>query len=258
LAYLEFEHVRKIFETGGTTLEAIADVSFDLEENSFTSIVGRSGCGKSTLLRLAAGILDKTFGSIRLRGKEVQGPRLDVGMVFQFPVLLKWRRIMQNILLPLELVDQDPNKYRDQALQLIELAGLKGFENKYPFELSGGMQQRACICRALINSPQLLLMDEPFGSLDAITREQLNFELLNIWNEKKNTVVFVTHSIEEAVLLSDTIVLLTPRPARVANTFQIDLPRARDLRTKYSQKFGDYVLAIHKELEEMPEKQTGS
>lgn len=248
MPYLEFENVKKVFEARRATLEALADVTFAMDKNRFVSIVGPSGCGKSTLLRLVAGILDRTNGGIRIEGQEVSGPRVDVGMVFQFPVLLKWRKILQNIMLPIELLDEDPSKYRQKALQLIDLARLRGFEDKYPFELSGGMQQRACICRALINDPKLLLMDEPFGSLDAITREELNFELLRIWSEKKSTILFVTHSIEEAVLLSDTIVLLTPRPARVARIYEVGLPRPRNLQTKYSEKFGNYVTSIHKEL----------
>jgi NitT/TauT family transport system ATP-binding protein len=247
-SYLEFRHVKKTFKTRGASVEALDDVSFTVNRNRFVAIVGKSGCGKSTLLRLAAGILGPTSGGIYLEGEEVTGPRAEVGMVFQFPVLLKWRKVLQNILLPLEILGRDVDEYGTQALQLIRLTGLEGFEDKYPSELSGGMQQRACICRALINDPPMLLMDEPFGSLDAITREELNFELLRIWTDKKSTILFVTHSIEEAVLLSDLVIVLSPRPATVDSVHEIDLPRPRDLETKYSKEFGGLVLKIYQRV----------
>jgi NitT/TauT family transport system ATP-binding protein len=208
-------------------VEAIADVSLRVDDRQFVSIVGPSGCGKSTLLRLICGLLPVTSGEIFVRGTPVVKPILDVGMVFQSPVLLPWRTTLDNILFVAEMRGEPAAKYRDRALELIKLAGLSGFEHRRPYELSGGMQQRAAICRALLLNPSIILMDEPFGALDVITRERLGFELEKMWNVSKNTVVFVTHSISEAVLLSDSIVVMSARPGRIMRTFQVDLPRPR-------------------------------
>jgi NitT/TauT family transport system ATP-binding protein len=208
-------------------VEALADVSLRVDDRQFVSIVGPSGCGKSTLLRLISGLIPPTSGNIFVRGSPVKKPILDVGMVFQSPVLLPWRTTLSNILFVAEMRGEAPAKYRDRALELIRLAGLSGFEQRRPYELSGGMQQRAAICRALLLNPALILMDEPFGALDVITRERMGFELEKIWSVSKNTVVFVTHSISEAVLLSDSIIVMSARPGRIMRTFQVDLPRPR-------------------------------
>jgi len=221
---LEIDAVRKIFATG----LAVESADFAVDANEFVSIVGPSGCGKSTLLRMVAGLIPPTGGRISVGGRVVSGPIANVGMVFQSPVLLPWRTTLQNILFVAEVGGRKGPEHRDRALQLIALAGLVGFENAFPHELSGGMQQRAAICRALLLNPPLILMDEPFGALDVMTRERMAFELQKIWAASRNTVLFVTHSITEAVLLSDTIVVMTPRPGRIREIVKVDLPRPRE------------------------------
>ncbi len=206
---------------------AIGDMSFNVANHEFLSIVGPSGCGKSTALRVIAGLTEPTAGKVLVRGAEVRGPIKDVGMVFQAPVLLPWRSVLTNVLFPIEMRGERRSKYQAKALELIKLAGLEGFENHAPYQLSGGMQQRVAICRALVSSPQLLLMDEPFGALDIMTRERMGFELQKIWSVGRQTVIFVTHSITEAVLLSDTIVVMSGRPGTIKKIVKVDLPRPR-------------------------------
>ena len=206
---------------------ALQDVSLTVDDRQFVSIVGPSGCGKSTLLRLISGLIPPTSGEIRVRGRPVTAPITDVGMVFQSPVLMPWRNTLDNILFVAEMRGESTGKYRARALELIALAGLAGFEARRPHELSGGMQQRVAICRALLLNPPLILMDEPFGALDVITRERMGFELEKIWNVTKTTVIFVTHSISESVLLSDRIIVMSARPGRIVRTFDVDLPRPR-------------------------------
>jgi NitT/TauT family transport system ATP-binding protein len=230
---LSVSEVSKTFGTG----VAIDRVGFDVEANRFVSIVGPSGCGKSTLLRLIAGLIAPTRGRIHVAGQPVTAPISDVGMVFQTPVLLPWRTTLSNILFVAEVGGQSAAVHRTRAIELIELAGLKGFERAYPHELSGGMQQRAAICRALLLNPPLILMDEPFGALDVMTRERMGFELQKIWSASRNTVLFVTHSITEAVLLSDTIVVMTPRPGRVLDVIEVDLRRPRDIDVLQDRRF---------------------
>jgi NitT/TauT family transport system ATP-binding protein len=222
---LEIADVRKTFATG----VAIERAGFAVEGNEFVSIVGPSGCGKSTLLRMVAGLIPPSGGRITVGGRTVSGPISDVGMVFQSPVLLPWRTTLANILFIAEVAGKRAGAHRDRALELISLAGLVGFEDAYPHELSGGMPQRAAICRALLLDPPLMLMDEPFGALDVMTRERMAFELQKIWAANRNTVLFVTHSISEAVLLSDTIVVMSPRPARIQDVVRVDLARPRDV-----------------------------
>jgi len=230
---LRIEGVNKTFATG----VAVDGADFCVEANEFVSLVGPSGCGKSTLLRLAAGLIAATAGRITVRGNEVRGPISDVGMVFQSPVLLPWRTTIDNILFVAEIGGRDPKKHRARAQELIALAGLTGFERAYPHQLSGGMQQRVAICRALLLDPTLILMDEPFGALDVMTRERMGFELQNIWSASRNTVLFVTHSITEAVLLSDTIVVMTPRPGRIREIVDVDLPRPRGVHVLEDHRF---------------------
>jgi NitT/TauT family transport system ATP-binding protein len=221
---LEIAEVRKTFGTG----VAVERAAFAVEGNEFVSIVGPSGCGKSTLLRMVAGLIPPSAGHIRVGGKVVCGPISDVGMVFQSPVLLPWRTTLANILFVAEVGGKKASAHRSRALELVALAGLAGFEDAYPHELSGGMQQRAAICRALLLNPPLILMDEPFGALDVMTRERMGFELQKIWAANRNTVLFVTHSISEAVLLSDTIIVMTARPGRIRDIVKVDLPRPRE------------------------------
>jgi NitT/TauT family transport system ATP-binding protein len=206
---------------------AVDDVSFDLAENSFVSIVGPSGCGKSTLLRMAAGLIQPTRGHIVVRGKPVDRPIHDVGMVFQAPTLLPWRTTLGNILFVAEMGGQRAARHAARAQELMTLAGLADFARSYPHELSGGMQQRVALCRAMLLKPPLILMDEPFGALDVMTRERMGFALQTLWDESRAMVLFVTHSIAEAVLLSDTVIVMTPRPGRVRDIVTIDLPRPR-------------------------------
>lgn len=199
---VQLDHVSKVYIGKKSSTEALKDITFEVYNESFTVIVGQSGCGKSTLLKIIAGLIPKTDGTVIVNDNEVTGPQPNIGMVFQSPVLLKWRKVIDNVLLPIEILRLDRKEFEKKAYELIELVGLKGFEVKYPNELSGGMQQRVSICRALIHDPPLLLMDEPFGALDALTRDELNLELLRIWSETKKTILFVTHSIPESVFIS--------------------------------------------------------
>jgi NitT/TauT family transport system ATP-binding protein len=242
---VKIEGLHKRFETA----EAVADLSFEVGENTFVTVVGPSGCGKSTTLRIVAGLVPPTQGGVYLRGQAVRGPIRDVGMVFQTPVLLPWRSALHNVLFTAEMRGEKPGRYRQRALDLIGLAGLGGFEQRYPHELSGGMQQRVAICRALLLNPSLLLLDEPFGALDVLTREKMGFELLRIWGASKITVLLVTHSITEAVLLSDTIVVMTARPGTVKAVIRVDLPRPRDARTLRDPRFVELTAAVRDQIE---------
>jgi NitT/TauT family transport system ATP-binding protein len=238
------EDVQKIFKGGAKSVHALAGVSFGVDEGSFVSIVGPSGCGKSTLLKIIAGLVPGSAGRIAVGGAPVEGPLENVGMVFQAPVLLKWRTVAANIMLPVEFAGLDRGVHRDKARALIRLVGLEGFEEMPPYELSGGMQQRVSLCRALVTDPRLLLMDEPFGALDAMTRDELDLELLRICGEKKMTVLFVTHNIQEAVFLSDEVVVMSPRPGKVIEKISVGLPRPRTLEMMSGAEFGRYTLRI--------------
>ena len=232
-------------------VEALSEIAFGVGRGELLALVGPSGCGKSTLLRIIAGLRPATAGRVLVDGRPVTRPIPAVGMVFQAPVLLKWRRIVENVLLAAELSGLDPAAYRARAAELLRLVGLGGFGDKLPRELSGGMQQRAAHCRALLLDPPLLLMDEPFGALDAMTRDELGLELLRVWGEgsrTRKTIVFVTHSIPEAVFLADRVVVMTPRPGRVADTVPVGLPRPRTVATRASAEFGALALRIHETL----------
>ncbi len=226
-------------------IEALRDISFDVTRGEFVSVVGPSGCGKSTILKLIAGIVPKTAGAIHLEGQPITGPSSHVGVVFQAPVLLPWRTIYENIMLPVDVRRQSRDDLNHaRALNLLKLVGLENFDNRYPFELSGGMQQRAAICRALITDPAILLMDEPFGALDAMTREHMNIELQRIWMERRKTVFFITHSIPESVFLSDRVIVMTSRPGQIDEIVDIDLPRPRTLDMMTEDRFGKYARHI--------------
>ena len=228
---------------------AISDASFDVMPGELVSLVGPSGCGKSTLLKILAGLHGHDGGEVRIGSPSHPfDPSKDVGMVFQAPLLLKWRRILDNVLLPAEILGLNKKEATDRARDLLALVGLKGAENKYPYELSGGMQQRAAIARALVHDPKLVLMDEPFGALDALTREKMNLELLRIWKEAGKTIVFVTHGISEAVFLGTRVVVLTAGPARMADNFEVDLPHPRTLDMKTHERFGEYTRRVYKLL----------
>jgi len=247
-ALLSIRNVKKTFRTREGELEALGDVTFDVYPEEFVSIVGPSGCGKTTLLKILAGLLVKSAGEIEVDEGKFDITR-EVGFVFQKPLLLHWRKVLDNVLLPVEILRMDRTSVRKRAEELLDLVGLKGFEKSYPNELSGGMQQRVSIARALIHDPKLLLMDEPFGALDAITRERMNLELLRIWQEAKKTILFVTHGISEAVFLSDRVIVLSSRPSRMVQALDIRLPRPRTLEVRTSPEFGRYTLQIYKSLE---------
>ncbi|HEX9453587.1 MAG TPA: ABC transporter ATP-binding protein [Candidatus Binatia bacterium] len=238
------DEVSRVFISGARTVTALDNVSFKIQAGNFVAIVGPSGCGKSTLLKIISGLLPVSSGTTSVNDHRVTRPMENVGMVFQAPVLLKWRSVLGNILLPVEFAKLDVAAHVDKARALIKLVGLEGFEEMYPHELSGGMQQRASLCRALITDPQILLMDEPFGALDAMTRDELDIELLRIWEESKKTVLFVTHSIQEAVFLSDLVFVMSARPGRLLEIIAIDLPRPRTMEMMSTAKFGEYTLKI--------------
>ena len=248
-AFIHLRNVRKVYRKGREEFLAISDASFDVMPGELVSLVGPSGCGKSTLLKILAGLHGHDGGEVRI-GSSAHGfdPSRDIGMVFQAPLLLKWRRILENVLLPAEILGLPVAASRDRAKALLALVGLAGAEDKYPYELSGGMQQRAAIARALVHDPKLVLMDEPFGALDALTREKMNLELLRIWKEAGKTIVFVTHGISEAVFLGTRVVVLTAGPARMADNFEIDLPHPRTLDMKTQPAFGEYTRRIYRLL----------
>ncbi len=227
---------------------ALKSIDFKIEDGEFVSIVGPSGCGKSTLLKILAGLLPPTEGEARLNDTRINGPRRDIGVVFQSPVLFPWRTVLGNVLLPADVQGLDQRKMDARARELVKLVGLDGFETRYPRELSGGMQQRVGIIRALIHDPALLLMDEPFGALDAMTREAMNVELQRIWMESRKTVLFITHSTAEAVFLADRVIVMTARPGQIGDSFAVDLPRPRPLDVMNTEAFGTYVRRIRKAL----------
>ncbi len=230
--------VRKEFERRGEEpLLAIEDISFDVADGELISLLGPSGCGKTTVLRIFAGLTDATAGTVEIRGQRVVGPQRDFGVVFQSPTLMPWRTVLDNVLFPMEVQGRKNAAARRRALELLELVGLEGFERVRPNQLSGGMQQRTALCRALIHEPTLLLMDEPFGALDELTRMEMNDLLLHIRQVTKATVVFVTHSISEAVYLSDKVLVFSGRPARIALDLDIDLSYPRSNEIRYSDQF---------------------
>src|SRR5713226_7399917 len=211
MSLIRVSNLEKTYRTRNGEVHALASISFEIAEGEFVAVVGPSGCGKTTLLKMLTGLLSSSGGTVLLRGTPVDRPRKDIGIVFQSPVLLPWRNVLQNIMLPVEVQHLDLQTHREKADALIKMTGLEGFADRYPYELSGGMQQRVSIARALIHDPALLLMDEPFGALDAMTREHMNVELQSIWQESGKTVIFVTHSIPEAIFLADRVLVLTPR-----------------------------------------------
>jgi NitT/TauT family transport system ATP-binding protein len=237
---ITIENVEKRFGThSGEIVTALATVNLDIRENEFVSVVGPSGCGKTTLLRILAGLTSVTSGVVTFNGETLRGPRSDVGIVFQQALLLPWNTVLDNVLLSPHLKGDRSEKTRRRAEDLLSFMGLAEFARKYPFELSGGMQQRVAICRALMREPKVLLMDEPFGALDAMTRESLNVELMRVCSEEKKTVLFITHSIPEAVLLGDRVVVMSPRPGRISEIIDVDIARPRSLRTMANGRFGE-------------------
>jgi NitT/TauT family transport system ATP-binding protein len=247
--FIQLSGVKKVYRTRGKEFLAVSEATFNVEQGELVSLVGPSGCGKTTLLKILAGLHGHDAGVVRI-GSRTQpfNPARDIGMVFQQPLLLKWRRIIDNVMLPTEILGLPQVAARKRAYELLELVGLKGHEDKYPYELSGGMQQRASIARALVHDPKLILMDEPFGALDALTREKMNLELLQIWEKAKKTIIFVTHGITEAVFLGTRVVVLTAGPAKMADNFQVDIPMPRTLDVRNTEKFGEYTRRIYRLL----------
>jgi NitT/TauT family transport system ATP-binding protein len=245
---VEIAGVTKTFPQGNVT--ALQDIDLQLEPGEFVSLIGPSGCGKSTLLRVIGDLIEPTSGRVTINGKPAHQARLDrdYGIVFQDAVLFDWRTVAKNIALPLEMLGWDRAKRKARVDEMIELVELAGFENHHPWQLSGGMQQRVSIARALSFEPALLLMDEPFGALDEMTRERLNLELLSIWQQLRSTVVFVTHSISEAVFLSTRVVVMSPRPGRVAGIVSIDLPYPRTVVTREAPRFFELVTQVRELL----------
>ena len=237
----EYIRIRNLSKTFGKSAAggviALRDIDCSIEKGSFVSVVGPSGCGKSTLLRIVAGLLSSTDGSVTMDGQLIRGTRRDVGVVFQSSILLPWRSILENVLLPAEVLGLDMRAARGRAMELLEMVRLTGFEHKLPRELSGGMQQRASIARALLHDPKVLLMDEPFGALDAMTREQMNLELQRIWSESGKTVILITHSIPEAIFLGDVVFVMTPRPGTLMRVIRVTLPRPRSMGVMGSPAF---------------------
>lgn len=244
--FIRLRNVRKSYRMNGQDFLAVSDVTLDVEEGELVSLVGPSGCGKSTLLKILAGLHPHDAGEVQIGSLEAAfTPGRDVGMVFQQALLLKWRTILENVLLPAEIIGMPMREARARAHDLIAMVGLSGFEDKYPHQLSGGMQQRASIARALVHDPKLILMDEPFGALDALTREQMNLEMLRVWSESRKTVIFVTHSIQEAVFLGTRCAVMTARPARMAEAFPIDIEFPRGVGVKMTPTFGAYTRRIY-------------
>ena len=239
----------KTYNAKSQAVLALKELDFEIRRGEFISVVGQSGCGKSTLLKIIAGLISYSSGALTINGYPISGPSSQCAVVFQSPVLLPWRTVLENVLLPIEFKKLPIAPYRERALSVLKLIGLQDFTKRHPYELSGGMQQRVAIARALIQEPALMLMDEPFGALDAMTREQMNTELLRIWAHTKNTIVFVTHSVSEAVFLSDRVIAMTARPGAIAEIVDIDLPRPRALSIINTAEFGRYADRLREHLQ---------
>lgn len=246
---MEVAGLHKIFDTQeGARIPALENINIHIDAGEFVSVVGPSGCGKSTLLRIVCGLTPATRGGVSVGGAQVRAPRQDVGVVFQNAVLLPWLTVRDNVLMPMDLRRRLHAGDRERAQKLLAMAGLAGFEGKYPFELSGGMKQRVSICRALMCEPSFLAMDEPFGALDAMTREAMNLELMRICRTTGATVLFITHSVPEAVLMSDRVIVMTPHPGRVSADITIEIDRPRSLKDYASEAFNEYTSRIRELL----------
>jgi NitT/TauT family transport system ATP-binding protein len=243
------DNVGKTFVTQSGVVEALRDASLYVGDGQFASIVGESGCGKSTLLKILAGLYQPTSGRVTLNGREMAGVNKEVGLVFQQPVLLPWKTVLENVLFPIEILRLSKEKYKSEALSLLRLVGLEDFTNHYPYQLSGGMQQRNAIARGLIHDPQILLLDEPFGALDALTRERMSLEIQNVWMDRHKTMLLVTHSISEAAFLSDVVFIFSPRPGTVWERVEIPFPRPRSLDLMGSAEFAELARKIRWILE---------
>ncbi len=241
--YIRLHNVGKRYQTRNGAIDACSDINLDIKESEFVAIVGPSGCGKTTILKMVAGLSSHTSGTITIGGKRVDKPQTDVGIVFQEAIMLDWRDVLANVMLQIDIRKMDRAKYEPVARDLLKATGLEGFEKKRPYELSGGMRQRVSICRALVHGPNMLMMDEPFGALDALTREQISMDIQRLWMETRKTALHITHSIPEAVLLADRVVVMGPRPGRIVDILDIDLPRPRRL-DRLPERFHEYSAHI--------------
>jgi NitT/TauT family transport system ATP-binding protein len=247
MATLTFDHVGKTFIVGGADMAAVVDANLQIRDLEFISLVGPSGCGKSTLLKMTAGLTKTTTGQISVDGVPVTGPQTQMGIAFQDSLLLNWRTALQNVLLQIEArKGEQPADYRGRALDLLDRVGMSGFEDAYPTQLSGGMRQRVALCRALVHDPSVMLLDEPFGALDAMTRDKLVLDLNMLWYETRKTAILVTHSIPEAVFLSDRVVIMSGRPGTIHEVVEIDLPQPRNLEIQESAEFNEYCVRIRR------------
>lgn len=249
---IQVENISKTFGEGESAVTALRNISFTVDSGEFISVVGPSGCGKSTLLRLMADLVLPTEGRIAIKGKTPHDARLDrdYGFVFQSPTLYEWRTVRKNVQLPLEVMGTARSEWQERTERMLEMVGLADFHDHYPWQLSGGMQQRVSIARALAFDPPLLLMDEPFGALDEFTRERMNLELLTIWEQTHKTVLFITHSIAEAVFLSTRVIVMTPRPGQIAAIVPVDLTYPRTFETRESERFFELVTQVRETLKE--------
>jgi NitT/TauT family transport system ATP-binding protein len=242
------EGVSLVYRSKNAEVHALDNVSLAATDREFVALLGPSGCGKSTLLKLISGLIPQSSGEIRVNGRPISGPTASIGIVFQSPLLMAWRTVLENVLLQIEIRDLRVADYRAPARDLLRLVGLDGFEDAHPHQLSGGMQQRVGLCRALIHDPDLLIMDEPFGALDAMTRELMNAELQRIWIERQKTVLFITHSISEAVFLADRVLVMSPRPGRIVGEIVVDLPRPRTVATTELPAFVHFTREVRRRL----------
>jgi NitT/TauT family transport system ATP-binding protein len=249
-AYIEADRLRKVYNAGPRGIEALSSVSFTAEAGEFISILGPSGCGKSTLLMMVAGLETPTAGRLTVGGRPVQGPRTEFGVMFQDPTLLPWKSALDNVLFPIQILRRSRRDYRERAEELLGMVGLQEFQGKRPHQLSGGMRQRVAICRALIYDPQLLLMDEPFSALDAISRDEMNVALLDIWETYRKTALFVTHSIREAVFLSDRVLVMAGRPSTILADVRSPFPRPRELAIGETKEFNEICTVLREKIEE--------
>ena len=247
--YVEIDSLRKVFNPGPAEIEAVSSVSFQVTSGDFVAILGPSGCGKSTLLMMVGGLEDPSEGSIRIAGEAVTGPRLKTGIIFQDATLLPWKSVLENVLYPVRIQHRPFAEHRERAIELLRMVGLLEFQNARPHQLSGGMRQRTAICRALVTDPDLLLMDEPFSALDAITRDELNVALLDIWQRHHKTALFVTHSIREAVFLSDRILMMGRRPSRIIADVPVPFPRPREIHMQESAEFTAICAMLRGQIE---------
>jgi NitT/TauT family transport system ATP-binding protein len=241
---ISIKALTKTYRTRDGDVPTLQPIDLDIRDGEFVAVVGPSGCGKSTLLKLIAGLIEPTSGAIEVAGRKVVEPPDDIGIVFQSPVLLAWRSVMANIMMPVEVRRLDYASHLERAKALIKTSRLEGFETKYPWQLSGGMQQRAAICRALVHDPKIVLMDEPFGALDALTRERMNLELQRIHAETRKTILLITHSIPESVFLADRVVVMTDRPGAIAAIYDVPLPRPRSLDVMGTPVFAELAKQV--------------